>query len=148
MRLSAKARYALAAMTDMAQNAQEGCCITVVSIAERLGISKIYLEQVFSQLKKGGLVNSVKGAQGGYQLARMPKQITVYDILAEAEASLFEKNDTSVERKDPSIDAALFHSVYNILDETVEKVLKGVTLEDLVHETEKNKNGGSIMFYI
>lgn len=147
MRLSAKARYALAAMTDMALHAQEGC-MTLVSIAERLGISKIYLEQVFAQLKKGGMVSSVKGAQGGYQLARMPQEITVYDILSETEASLFEKNEGGTERKDAGIQAALFGCVYQVLDDTLEKTLKSITLTDLLEEAETNKNGGNLMFYI
>ncbi|MFV0412017.1 MAG: RrF2 family transcriptional regulator, partial [Oscillospiraceae bacterium] len=65
MKVSTKGRYALAAVTHMAQQHSTGEYITVLSIAERLGLSKIYLEQVFSLLKRGGIVNSTKGAQGG-----------------------------------------------------------------------------------
>lgn len=90
MRISAKGRYALASMIDIARHSGNGEYITVISISERLGISRIYLEQVFSLLKRGGLVTSVKGAQGGYLLARMPRQISAYDILSAVELSLFE----------------------------------------------------------
>lgn len=59
-------------MIEMADNQNE--CITISSIAEKLGISKIYLEQVFSLLKRAKLVTSLKGAQGGYQLSKIPKK--------------------------------------------------------------------------
>ncbi|HPF87499.1 MAG TPA: Rrf2 family transcriptional regulator, partial [Candidatus Limiplasma sp.] len=70
MRISARGRYALAATASMAARYATGENITVASLAERLGISKIYLEQVFSLLKKADIVASHKGAQGGYRLSR------------------------------------------------------------------------------
>ena len=73
MKISAKGRYGLAAMTYLARNYASGSPITIISISEKLGISKIYLEQVFSLLKRARLVNSIKGSQGGYQLAREPR---------------------------------------------------------------------------
>ena len=65
MRISSKGRYGLAAMVCMAESYGSGACITIISLSERLGISKIYLEQVFSLLKRGGLVLAIKGVQGG-----------------------------------------------------------------------------------
>lgn len=64
MRISTKGRYALAALIKIAENHGSGEYITIASISEKLGISKIYLEQVFSLLIIGGIVTSVKGAQG------------------------------------------------------------------------------------
>src|SRR5690606_1073070 len=107
MRISAKGRYALAAVINMAQQYDSGECITVISISERLGISKIYLEQVFSMLKRGDIVRSVKGAQGGYQLVRPPEQITVLDVLSAVETSLFETVEDTVPEKAPEIEAAM-----------------------------------------
>ena len=74
MKISAKGRYGLAAMTCLARNFASGSPITIISISEKLGISKIYLEQVFSLLKRAQLVNSIKGSQGGYQLSREPRE--------------------------------------------------------------------------
>ena len=85
MKISAKGRYGLAAMTYLARNYASGSPVTIVSISEKLGISKIYLEQVFSLLKRARLVNSIKGSQGGYQLSRAPREITPYDILSSIE---------------------------------------------------------------
>ena len=75
MKISAKGRYGLAAMTYLARSYAAGAPVTIISISEKLGISKIYLEQVFSLLKRARLVNSIKGSQGGYQLSRAPRAI-------------------------------------------------------------------------
>jgi len=148
MRISAKGRYALAAAINMAENYSSGECITVISISEKLGISKIYLEQVFSLLKRGGIVNSVKGAQGGYQLARTPRQITVYDVLSAVETSLFEPAEETVKLNAPEIDAAMRTIVFDALDSAVKNALEKITLSDLVSEVEKHKADQGFMFFI
>lgn len=148
MRVSAKGRYALAAMLHMAQRADTGEYITVISISERLGISKIYLEQVFSLLKRGELVYSVKGAQGGYQLARRPEEITAYDILSSVELSLFEHTEDTVLEKAPEMDKAMQAAIFGPLQEAVQASLRGVTLNDLQREAEKQNAAEGLMFYI
>lgn len=148
MRLSAKSRYALAATIHMAQNSNKNEYITLISISDKLDISKIYLEQVFSLLKRGGIVNSIKGSQGGYQLARDSKQITVYDILSSVETSLFESAEETIKEKAPEIEAALNTAVYGPLDATVKTMLIKVSLSDLVSETEKQKPDQGFMFFI
>jgi Rrf2 family protein len=148
MRISAKGRYALAAMVHMAQGYTKGECITVISISEKLGISKIYLEQVFSLLKRGDIVTSVKGAQGGYMLTRMPRDISVYDVLLTIESSLFEGAEPTVESKAPQIDSAMQSLVFRPLDEAVKAALVKISLDDLVHEAEKHNAEHGLMFYI
>ena len=148
MRISSKSRYALAAMTHMAAHYENGENLTVISIAERLGTSKIYLEQIFSLLKRGGLLNSVKGAQGGYQLARIPRQITVADILSAVELSLFEETKDTVSENAPEIDKAIRLSVFDVLDKNIKDTLIRITLENLVLEAEKNRTDDKMMFYI
>lgn len=148
MRISAKGRYALAAMISMSESYASGEYITVISISEKLGISKIYLEQVFSLLKRGGLVNSIKGAQGGYQLSRMPRQISVYQVLSAVELSLFEPAEDTVEQKAPDIEKAMRLSAFEKLDKAVLDSLSEVTLEDLSTEAERHREENSFMFYI
>ena len=148
MRISAKGRYALAAVIDMAQQYDSGECITVISISERLGISKIYLEQVFSMLKRGDIVRSVKGAQGGYQLVRPPEQVSVLDVLSAVETSLFEAVEDTVQEKAPEIEAAMRKSVFDVMDKALSDALSRITLEDLVLEAEKHKGSQAIMYYI
>ncbi len=148
MRISAKGRYALAAMTYMAQNYENGESITVISISEKLGISKIYLEQVFTLLRHGGLVTSVKGAAGGYLLTRMPEKITGFDVLSAVELSLFEKTEPSVDKKAPEYDTAMQQLAFSPLDEAVKTALQQVTLSDLAQEIERHKKGQDYMFFI
>jgi Rrf2 family protein len=135
-------------MISLAQNYGTGDCTTVLSISERYGISKIYLEQVFSLLKRSGVVTSVKGASGGYQLERAPKDIALYDILAAVELSLFEHNDATVPETAPEIEKTLTQAVYDRLNNALQTVLREITLEQLVQETEKHRSDNGLMFYI
>lgn len=148
MRISTKGRYALSAVVSMSQQHNSGEYITVLSISEKLGISKIYLEQVFSLLKRAGLVISVKGAQGGYQLSRTPGQITVFEVLSAVEGSLFEGTENTVLEKAPEIEKAMRSTVFEILDKSVKATLTKVTLADLVSEAEKHSSDSVQMFYI
>ena len=148
MRISTKGRYALAAVVSMAQQHGSGEYITAVSISERLGISKIYLEQVFSLLKRGGLVVSIKGAQGGYLLSRSPDKISAFDVLSAVEGSLFEKTEDTVADKAPEIETAMRKRVFDDLDVSLREVLSKVTLEDLKTEAEMHFSNSSAMFYI
>lgn len=149
MRVSAKGRYAIAAMISIAgnySNADEH--ISIISISDKLGISKIYLEQVFSLLKRGGVVNSVKGAQGGYNLTRKPQQITAMDILSAVELSLFENIGKTVGEKAPEIEAAMHMLVFDKIEDAIITVLQEITLAQLVSEAEKNKTNQGYMFFI
>jgi Rrf2 family protein len=148
MRISAKGRYALAAMTHMASQYENGENLTVISIAERLETSKIYLEQIFSLLKRSGLLNSVKGAQGGYRLAQIPRHITAAAILSAVEASLFEETKSTMSSNEPEIDKALRSFVFDVLDSAVKNTLESITLDALVLAAEKNKADDKMMFYI
>ena len=148
MRISAKGRYALASMISLAKDYTKGEYTTVLSISEKLGISKIYLEQVFSLLKRGGIVNSVKGSQGGYQLARMPRQITLYDVLSAVELALFEPNDRTVEENAPDIESAMRISAFEKIESALKSTMQSVTLQELVVEAEKQRATDGLMFYI
>lgn len=87
MKLSTKGRYGLQAMVDIGVYAKEKH-ISLKSIAERLDVSENYLEQLIALLKRNNLVTSVRGAQGGYNLARCAKDITIGEILRTLEGSL------------------------------------------------------------
>lgn len=87
MRLSTKSRYGLRALFDMAYHAGT-LPAQIKDISRRQNISPRYLEQIFQDLKKGGLLKSRRGPQGGYFLARKPHEITVQDIIAAAEGEM------------------------------------------------------------
>ena len=87
MKLSTKGRYGLRAMIDLARYSEEEP-VSISSIAARQDISERYLEQLVGLLKKAGLVRSIRGATGGYILARSAADISVGDILRALEGSL------------------------------------------------------------
>lgn len=147
MKISSKGRYGLAAMIYIANKGRNGDYITIVSIAEELKISKIYLEQVFSLLKRANLVNSVKGAQGGYQLARNASKITGKDILEAIEISLFESTDPTVKNSAYGIEKSMNDLLWTQLDNQVADTLSSVTLEILAEEATKYDDQ-AMMFYI
>jgi Rrf2 family iron-sulfur cluster assembly transcriptional regulator len=87
MQLTTKGRYAVMAMAELASRSSE-CATTLASIAESQQISKPYLEQLFSRLRRRGLVRSVRGPGGGYRLARTASTTSVADVVAAVDESL------------------------------------------------------------
>lgn len=139
MRISVKGRYALAAVVEIARNSGSGENVAVVSIAGKLGISKIYLEQVFTQLKKTGILLSVKGSKGGYQLSRPISKITAWEILSALESALVEQTEITIEENAPEIEAVMKKLVFDPLDAAVRDVLSRVTVQDLLDDSEKHR---------
>ena len=80
MRLTTKGRFAVTAMIDVALHRAKGP-VTLAAIAERQRISLSYLEQLFGKLRRRGLVDSVRGPGGGYNLGRAPETVAVSDII-------------------------------------------------------------------
>ena len=147
MKISAKGRYGLAAMTYLARNYASGSPITIISISEKLGISKIYSEQVFSLLKRANLVHSIKGSQGGYQLAREPRAISAYDILSSIELSLMEKAAPAADKM-PELNRALTAKVFMPLDDNIKETLSNVRLDDILTALDAQKDADSLMYFI
>lgn len=87
MRLTTKGRFAVTAMIDLAMNAQTGA-VKLSAISERQSISLSYLEQLFSKLRRAGLVESLRGPGGGYILAAPAEQINIAQIISAAEDRL------------------------------------------------------------
>ena len=87
MKLSTKGRYGLRAMVDIAGNGGERA-VSISSIAQRQNLSESYLEQLMSLLRKAGIIESVRGAGGGYRLARPPQSISVGEVLRALEGDL------------------------------------------------------------
>ena len=143
MKISSKGRYGLAVLASMAKHEGVGKLVSVVSLSERLEISKIYLEQVFAILKRSGMVASVKGSGGGYYLAKQPKEITALDVLSATESAMFEKAEATVSKRDETLELSINRNVFNALDRAIEDVLSGITIEDIV-----NRPGEGHMYYL
>lgn len=146
MKISTKGRYAVRVMLDLALN-NTGEFIKVKDIAARQGISSKYLEQIIAVLNKAGYVNSVRGAQGGYRLAHEPKEYTVGMILRLTEGSLapvacLEADLNECERCDTCETLMVWKKLYQSMNEVVD----GVTLENLVEERYRSKE--NLDYYI
>ena len=147
MRISAKARYGLAAMVYFAMRYPTETKFTVLEVSEALKISKIYLEQVFTRLKSEGIVLATKGPQGGYSLKKAPGEITVYQVLYATETSLFDPTPETLGDQAPYLEQVMGEDVFGVLDETVKETLEGITLEQLAQKAiEKSTTG--YMYYV
>lgn len=146
MKISTKGRYGLRALVDMAANGQ-GEAVSLIQTARRQNLSLNYLEQVFGTLRKAGIVVSVKGAGGGYKLAREASDITVKEIL-EALEGVFSIIDRNSEETPDAVETAIKELVWDEIDKRVNHLLEGRTLESLVKEyVEKQMEPGN-MYYL
>lgn len=130
MRLTTKGRYAVTAMLDLAVHYQGGP-ITLSDISKRQGISLSYLEQLFSRLRKNGLVDSARGPGGGYRLSRAASEICVADVITAVD----EKVDAMrCEGKGDCQDngQCLTHELWCDLSAQIYSFLKGIDLGQLV----------------
>lgn len=132
MKISTKGRYALRLMLDLALNSN-GEQITIKSIATRQEISDKYLEQIISLLNRAGYVKSVRGAQGGYKLAKDPSEYTVGMILRLTEGCLapvdcLEEGMGDCSRSSDCVTREVWEEIY----EAVNAVVDHITLQDLV----------------
>jgi Rrf2 family protein len=149
MKISTKGRYGLRALLDLAANSASGH-VALNSIAERQQVSENYLEQVFSQLRKAGLVKSVKGAQGGYTVSGSLANITIGQVLRTLEGDLsVVENGTEL---DPGLcnkaDEIINTMVWRRIDESIAKVVDKVTLEELIIESKLLQSSESMMYFI
>jgi len=87
MKLSTKGRYAMVALVDIALQPEDSV-VTLSEVSRRQDISLSYLEQLFVKLRRGGLVESVRGPGGGYRLARPPSAIRVSEVLASVDETV------------------------------------------------------------
>lgn len=90
MNVTSRGRYAVTALLDLARYGQ-GQPVPLAEVARRQGLSLRYLEQIFCGLRGAGLVDSVRGAAGGYRLCRAPEQISVADVVCAVEADNADK---------------------------------------------------------
>lgn len=146
MRISTKGKYGLRAMVDLAVHSSDAP-IPLSTIAERQELSLGYMEQVFSVLRKAGLVNSIKGAQGGYVLADNAANITVGDVLRALEGDL-NVVDEEQEADEKGIEYCIKTIVWDKMNESLNKVADSITLEDLVTQYHKLRDSWVHMYYI
>lgn len=145
MKVSTKGIYGLKAMVDLAYYSNKEEVVTLKSISEREDISERYLEQIFSLLRKKGIIKGRKGSQGGYTLVYSPSEITIGQILRALEGELILVN-TEDYNKD-KLERCINSNIWDKLNFSVNQFVDSITLEKLVEEYKK-VNEDVIMYYI
>lgn len=151
MKFSTRARYGLRAMLELALNYELNEPTPLFQIAERQLISEGYLEQMMNVLRKGGLVRSVRGAQGGYLLSREPSKITAGEIVRCLEGPLNPTDCVSEEYPEKCIRAELCVTrlLWGRVREAIATVLDSTTLADMCKEDENLRRlKDADMYYI
>lgn len=144
MKLSTKGRYGLRALIDLAANSDTEA-VSIQSIAARQGISESYLEQLMRLLRKAELVKSVRGAGGGYVLARSAEQISVGDILRALEGNLDAVTCTAgnSENSCEGADFCVTRFVWQRINESITAAVDSIMLSQLAAESKQIRNRGA-----
>ena len=140
MRLTTKGRFAVTAMLDLALN-EDAKPVTLAGISERQAISLSYLEQLFSRLRRQGLVTSVRGPGGGYRLAKAHSEISVSHIITAVDELI---DATQCGGKEDCHDEGrcMTHDLWASLNNKILDYLSGVTLAELV-ENKRQYDAGN-----
>ncbi len=138
MTLSTKGRYGLKAMIDLADYSEE-TPQSIACIAARQSISDSYLEQLMAKLKKAGLIKSIRGAQGGYVLARPSSEISVGDVLRALEGDLAPVNcmELKGEQGCSGRDHCVAKTVWKRIDESIQNTVDSIWLSELVEDNRR-----------
>ncbi len=143
MRLTTKGRFAVTAMIDLAMRNGEGP-VTLADISDRQKISLSYLEQLFGKLRRQGLVSSVRGPGGGYNLARPTPQVSVADIIVAVDEPI---DATQCGGKENCKDEqkCITHDLWTDLNKHIFDYLGAVKLSELVAKQTKTSSDVAVM---
>ena len=143
MRLTTKGRFAVTAMLDVALYAGDAP-VTLAAISARQKISLSYLEQLFGKLRRNGLVDSVRGPGGGYQLARAPDAMTIAEIIRAVDEPI---DATQCGGRENCHDdrRCMTHELWAGLNAHIFGFLRGVTLADLVAQQKPRQSEVVVM---
>jgi Rrf2 family iron-sulfur cluster assembly transcriptional regulator len=132
MRLTTKGRFAVTAMIDVAMHGGRNP-VTLAAISERQKISLSYLEQLFGKLRRAGLVESVRGPGGGYNLARSSEQVSVADVIVAVDEPI---DATQCGGRENCLDdrRCMTHELWASLNAHIFSFLRSVSLADLVRQ--------------
>lgn len=131
MKISTRGRYGIRLMIDLAEHAGEPH-VALAGVAERQNISARYLEQVAVILRRAGYIRSVKGASGGYTLAKHPSEIVIGDALRELEGDMLVVDPLRSGETENDIRRCIRRTVYDRLNERIAGLLDRITLASML----------------
>lgn len=130
MKLTTKSRYAVTAMLDIAYH-NKGNPISLPEIADRQNISLSYLEQLFSRLKKSGLVESIKGPGGGYKLSKGADDIVISEVIQAVDEDL-ETTACNGKSNCHNNHQCISHNLWQDLGTEIKNFLSDITLQQVI----------------
>lgn len=136
MMVSTRGRYALRMMIDLAENSHGGAYIAMKDIAERLEISKKYMEQIMPVLVKNGLVEGLQGQGGGYRLTRPPETYRVLEILRLTEGELVPVSCLSEQTPCTRSGKCRTVAMWSRFSQLTNAFFNGITIADLARPEE------------
>ena len=134
MKLTAKARYAVMAVTDIAVYG-DGDAVSLSDISKREDISLSFLEQLFSQLRRSGLVKSIRGANGGYQLAKPANKVYIADILQAVEEDVQTKRCGNTLGCTSKGAKCLSHDLWQAMEDHIEGFLGAISIQHVMDQS-------------
>jgi Rrf2 family cysteine metabolism transcriptional repressor len=138
MKLSTRTRYGVRAILELATGQGEGP-VQIKTIAHRQDISVKYLEQLMTILKSAGFIRSIRGAKGGYILAKPANQIKLSDVFNTLEGPVTTVECVANENYCARAADCVTRQVWAEVQQAIEKVLQSITLEDLAERTKDKK---------
>ena len=144
MKISTRGRYGIRLLIDLAEHMGESH-VSLASAAERKKISIRYLEQVAVILRRAGLIRSVKGASGGYALAKNPQEIIIGDALRVLEGDMLVVDPPLAGEKESKIQRCVRTTVFDRINERIASVIDRKTLASVVGTVDPDE---SYMYFI
>lgn len=147
MKLSTKGRYGVRMMLELALHYGQGP-VLLKDIAQQQEVSEKYLWHLVGPLKTAGLINSLRGAKGGYVLTKSSSQIKLIQIIKALEGSLAPVECVDDPRVCKRISICVTRDVWKRLKDAIEEILGAITLEDLVKSHKRKNRQETKMYYI
>lgn len=140
MWVSARCDYACKALLELALHWPNKAPLQIQVISKKQGIPLKYLVQILIQLKNAGLVASIRGKEGGYNLTKPPERISLGELIRQIEGSLLPRSDSAVKRQ------TVFAPIWAEVEYVIAKVLDEITFEDITNKIRGMK--GSVVYQI
>jgi Rrf2 family cysteine metabolism transcriptional repressor len=147
VKLSTRARYGSRALLDLARH-QGNEPVQLKDIASRQGISLHYLEHIIAPLVGAGIVRSTRGAHGGLQLIRQPKEIKLSEVIQLLEGAVIPVECVSNPEGCPRSEFCVTREVWYEMKKAMDETLNSITLQDLVARQKKTENSGKTIHYV
>ena len=146
MKISTKGRYSVTALYELAQRYGEGP-VSLKCVAQGQGLSENYLEQLMVPLRRAGIVQSIRGAQGGYMLAKSPAEITIGSIITTVEGPIavvdcLLAEDGAAEQMCDKACACVTRGIWEKVCDSISQVLENITLQTLLDNDDGKENIG------